>query len=45
MNQKIVFTADHHFGHINIIRLSERPFALIEKMDLELIKRQHEKVS
>lgn len=29
------FTSDQHFGHFNIIRLSQRPFAsLEEKVDL-----------
>lgn len=45
MNQKIFFTADQHFGHTNIIRFSERPFASVEEMDSELIKRWNEKVS
>lgn len=45
MNQKIVFACDHYFGHTNIIRLSERPLALVEETDLELIKRRNEKAS
>ena len=45
MNQKIFFTSDHHFGHTNIIRFSERPFSSVEEMDQELIKRWNEKVS
>lgn len=45
MKQKIFFTSDHHFGHTNIIRFSERPFASVEEMDAELIKRWNEKVS
>lgn len=45
MNQKIFFTSDHHFGHTNIIKFSERPFATIEEMDDELIRRWNEKVS
>ena len=31
------FTADQHFGHFNIIRLSHRPFATVEEMDDELL--------
>ena len=45
MKQKIFFTSDHHFGHTNIIRFSERPFKTIEEMDDELINRWNEKVS
>jgi calcineurin-like phosphoesterase family protein len=44
MNQKIVFTSDPYFGQTNIIRLIERPFASVEEMDLELIKRRNEKI-
>lgn len=32
-------TSDTHFGHVNIIRFSERPFANVDKMNGELIKR------
>lgn len=39
------FTADHHFGHANIIRFSNRPFESLEEMNEELIKRWNEKVS
>lgn len=30
-------TADHHFGHANIIQFCNRPFASIEEMDTTLI--------
>jgi len=33
------FTADHHFGHTNIIEYSNRPFSTIRQMDDELIHR------
>lgn len=33
------FTADHHFGHARIIELAKRPFASIEEMDEEMIRR------
>ncbi len=31
------YIADLHFGHENVIRLSERPFETIEEMDQTLI--------
>lgn len=42
---KIFFTSDHHFGHSNIIKLSERPFSDITEMNETLIERWNEKVS
>ena len=41
---KLFFTADHHFGHRNIIAYEERPFENRDEMDLELIKRWNDKV-
>ena len=35
----VFFTADPHFGHTNIIRYENRPFASAEEMDQELIRR------
>lgn len=35
----IFFTADHHFGHENVIKYSKRPFADIQAMDTALIER------
>ncbi len=33
------FTSDHHFGHENIIRFSQRPFANAREMDEAMIER------
>lgn len=35
----IFFTADHHFGHANVIKYSKRPFADVQAMDTALIER------
>lgn len=35
---KIFVTADHHFGHANIIRFCDRPFETVDEMDRALIE-------
>lgn len=35
------FTADQHYGHANVIRFCERPFATVDEMDRELIRRHN----
>lgn len=42
--QRVWFTADHHFGHNNIIQYSKRPFANTEKMDTALIEHWNQTV-
>ena len=41
---KVFFTADLHFGHENVIGFDNRPFATVDEMDSELIKRWNNKV-
>lgn len=40
----IFFTSDLHFGHSNIVRMCDRPFATIEEMDEQLIRNWNRKV-
>ncbi len=41
---QIFFTADHHFGHENIIRFCNRPFENAQEMNEALIERWNAKV-
>lgn len=40
----IFFTADHHFGHRNIIQYCNRPFKSVDDMDTAMIQRWNQKV-
>jgi len=40
----LFFTSDHHFGHANIIKFCNRPFADAQEMDRILIERWNEKI-
>lgn len=41
----IFFTSDLHIGHFNSIKHNNRPFASVEQMEEEIIKRWNRKVS
>jgi calcineurin-like phosphoesterase family protein len=38
------FTADEHYGHANIIKYCNRPFASVAEMDAEIIQRHNEMI-
>ena len=41
----IYYIADMHFGHKNVIRFDDRPFADTEQMDEVLIQNWNERVT
>lgn len=41
----VFFTADTHFGHENVIRFCDRPFASVEEMNETMIRNWNERVT
>ena len=41
---KLFFTADHHFGHDNIIKFCNRPFSDVREMNQVLIEKWNSKI-
>ncbi len=44
MSERVHFTADEHVGHRNILKYCKRPFANVDEMREELIRRHNEVV-
>jgi calcineurin-like phosphoesterase family protein len=44
-SQAVFLTADTHFGHLNIIKYCNRPFADVQSMNEEIVRRWNETVS
>ena len=42
--RKTFFTGDLHFGHKNVLTFDNRPFATVDEVDAELIRRWNNKV-
>ena len=40
----VFFTADNHFGHANVIRFQNRPFASVDEMDEAMVAKWNSKV-
>ena len=40
----VFFTSDHHFGHANVIKFCNRPFADVDEMNEKLVVKWNEKV-
>jgi len=38
---RVWFSADHHFGHANIIRYADRPYPHVDAMDSDIIRRHN----
>jgi calcineurin-like phosphoesterase family protein len=43
--EKVFITADHHFGHENIIKFCDRPFKTVKEMDKALVENWNKVVS
>lgn len=41
----IFFTADNHFGHANIIKFCNRPYATVDEMNSDMVKKWNETVT
>lgn len=42
---EVFFTSDLHFGHKNVMRFDDRPFASVEQMDATIVQNWNKKVS